>query len=239
MLVPRWFVLNKRRLGPVALAGALILLVVAGIWSFSGESQADMQKNFETAHQNTLSSRSFRFAVESKLLGENEFYSKVEGESAMPDKVHIKGTVLKTPVEFTQINDSTYIRDPFSGKWLSLQGNNLSKWELFMSELNPLSNFNFKDIPEIRYVGEEEVDGEKLLAYELKPNVENVFLENQFDDFNYKIWVSKSDLTIRKALIKASKAGDEKGGLEISIKLWDYNRSLRIDVPQESNVTTQ
>ncbi|MEW6065672.1 MAG: hypothetical protein ACOY3U_01055 [Bacillota bacterium] len=240
MLTPRWIFLNRRRLGPMAaVAGIIIGIVFLSSWLFSGTGQVDEEKTFETALDNTFASRSFRFVVESKLLGENEFYSKVEGERVMPDKVHIKGTVLKTPVEFTQVEDNTYMKDPFSGKWLTLKDLKLSQTELFISELNPLANFNFKDIPELALVGEERLDGEKCLVYELKPNVENVFLEDQFDDFYYKVWVDKKDTNIRQAMIRANKMDTNTGGLEMLIKIWDYDRDLKIEVPPEIRKTLE
>lgn len=232
MFTPRWLFLNRRRLMPLAAAaGVILLLVVIGKTLLFTTNSIDEAKTLETAIDNTFASKSFRFMVESKLLGENEFYSKVEGERVLPDKVHIKGTVLKTPVEFTQVENNTYMKDPFSGKWITLKDMKMSQTELFVSELNPLANFNFKDIPEQALVGEERVDGDNCLVYELKPNVENVFLEEQFDDFYYKVWVDKNDLTIRQAIIRANKADSTPGGLEILIKLWDYNRELKIDVP--------
>ena len=232
MLTTRWIFLNRRRLGPIAVvAGLILLIIVIGKFWFSGTTSVDEVKTLEKALDKTFASQSFRFVVESKLVGENEFYSKVEGERVLPDKVHIKGTVLKTPVEFTQVDNDTYMKDPFSGKWLTLKDMKMSQTELFVSELNPLANFNFKDIPEQALVGEERVDGNKCLVYELKPNVENVFLEDQFDDFYYKVWVDKNELTIRQATIRANKVGSNPGGLEILIKLWDYNRDLKIDVP--------
>ncbi|GAB6180218.1 hypothetical protein JCM14036_15370 [Desulfotomaculum defluvii] len=232
MLTPRWILLNKRKLGPII--AVAIVIVLGGILLqtlFSGPSQLDNQKTFETALQNTFVSKSFRFDVESKLLGENGFYSKVEGERVMPDKVHIKGTVLKTPVEFTQVSDNTYMKDPFSGKWLTLKDIKLSQSELFITELNPLANFNFKDIPEIEMIGEESLDGDDCFVYELKPNIENVFLEEQFTDFHYKVWVDKNDVNIRQAIIKANQPENDNNGLDIKIRFWDYDRELQIDTP--------
>lgn len=238
MLTPRWIFLNRRRLGPIAaVAGVILVIILVGSWLFSGGSQLDTQKTFEKALDNTFASRSFRFVVESKLLGENEYYSKVEGERVMPDKIHIKGTVLKTPVEFTQIENNTYMKDPFSGTWLTLNDLKLSQTELFISELNPLANFNFKDIPVIELVGEERLDGEKCLVYELRPNVENVFLQDQFDDFHYKVWVDQNDLSIRQAMIRANKIDTGTGGLEILVKIWDYDRDLKIEAPPMTRKT--
>lgn len=235
MLTPRWIFLNRRKWVPaIGITGGLIILFILFKIFFSGVSQADSEKNLETALNNTFASKSFRFMVESKLVGENEFYSKVEGERVMPDKVHIKGTVLKTPVEFTQTDDNTYMKDPFSGKWLSLKGNQLSKSELFITELNPLANFNFKDIPEIQLVGEERLDGEECLVYELKPNIVNIFLEEQFDQFFYTLWVDKEEPVIRQARIMADRAEGDSGGLEILIKFWDFNKNLDIAVPGDT-----
>lgn len=233
MQTPRWLMLNRRRLGPIALViGIVVFVLVLGSMLFSSRSHVDARKTFDTALYNTFASKSFRFVVESKLLGENEFYSKVEGERIMPDKVHIKGTILKTPVEFTQVKNNIYMKDPFTGKWITLTDLKMSQAELFVTELNPLANLNFKDIPELTYKGEEKVNGETLLAYELRPNVENIFLEEKFNDFFYRVWLDPKDNTVRQAQIRANKAVGDVAGLEIFIKLWDYNRNLRIDVPQ-------
>ncbi|MEG6520936.1 hypothetical protein [Desulfotomaculum sp. 1211_IL3151] len=232
MLTPRWILLNRRKLVPIAAVAVVIVLGVFLIGTiFSGPSQLDNKKTFETALYNTFASKSFRFDVESKLLGDNGFYSKVEGERVMPDKVHIKGTVLKTPVEFTQVSDNTYMKDPFSGKWLTLKDIKLSQSELFITELNPLANFNFKDIPEIKLLGEEDLNGEACYVYELKPNVENVYLEEQFSDFYYKVWVDKKNVNIRQAFINANRPENDGNGLDIKIKIWDYNRDLQIAAP--------
>ncbi|ABO50887.1 hypothetical protein Dred_2377 [Desulforamulus reducens MI-1] len=242
MLTPRWILLNRRKLGPItAVAGIVVLVIFLGSAFFSGpsQSQLDKQKSFTTALDNTFASRSFRFEVESKLLGENGFYSKVEGERVMPDKVHIKGTVLKTPVEFTQVNENTYMKDPFSGKWLTLKDIKLSQSELFITELNPLANFNFKDIPEIEMVGEEDLDEDKCYVYELKPNVVNAFLEEQFSDFYYKVWVDQKDVNIRQAIIKANRPESGNSGLDMKIRIWDYDRDLQIDAPVKASTTTQ
>ncbi|CCO09195.1 hypothetical protein [Desulforamulus hydrothermalis] len=234
MLIPRQIFFNRRRLVPLAAAAALVLAFIFWLGRlFSGTAQADQEKIFITALDNTLASRSFRFAVETKLLGEHEFYSKLEGERVLPDKVHIKGTVLQTPVEFTQVQDNTYMKDPFSGKWLMLKDIKMSQTELFFAELNPLAYFNFKDIPQLVLQGEEKAAGYKCLVFELKPNLENIFLEDQFNDYTYQVWVDKQDLVIRQALIRANRADTGSRGLEMSIKLWDYNRQLQVEVPEE------
>lgn len=232
MLTPRWILLNRRKLVPIAAVAVVIVLGGLLIGTiFSGPSQLDNQKTFETALYNTFASKSFRFDVESKLLGDNGFYSKVEGERVMPDKVHIKGTVLKTPVEFTQVSDNTYMKDPFSGKWLTLKDIKLAQSELFITELNPLANFNFKDIPEIKMLAEEDLNGEACYVFELKPNIENFYLEEQFSDFYYKVWVEKKNVNIRQAIIKANRPESTGNGLDIKIKIWDYNRDLQIAAP--------
>lgn len=231
-MTPRWIFLNRRKLVPVVVVAVVIVLgLFLTITIFSGPDQSDNQKTFETALYNTFASNSFRFEVESKLAGDSGFYSKVEGERVMPDKVHIKGTVLKTPVEFTQVSDNTYMKDPFSGKWLTLKDIKLSQSELFITELNPLAIFNFKGIPEIEMLAKEDLDGEECLVYELKPLVENMYLEEQFSDFYYKVWVDQKNVNISQAIIKANRPENEGNALDIKIRIWDYNQDLQIVAP--------
>ena len=54
----------------------------------------------------------------------------------------------------------SYTRDPVSGKWTVLEGVDLSKQQLYMAEIDPLSSFRFKTKEEPRLIGKEKVEVE-------------------------------------------------------------------------------
>ncbi|MTI80162.1 MAG: hypothetical protein FH758_04635 [Firmicutes bacterium] len=224
------FRVNNKIVLPV-LALVVIALVVWVLAGSNSASDVNPEQLLTTSLQNTLASESYRFEMTCQLGQKSDPISKIKGERVGDDRVHIKGTLINSPVEFVQYQDSTFMKDPFSGKWLTLQGNQLVKAESFMIEFNPLANFNFKDVPELDYLGTEEVDGKKYQVLELVPNVEMPFLENQFNTFKYKLWINPETQKIGKALINASHTGNEKALMQIDLKLYDYDKEIDIKPP--------
>ncbi|MBM7854240.1 hypothetical protein JOC37_000613 [Desulfohalotomaculum tongense] len=215
----------------LALALAVIGAVVWGAAGRKSSAPVDPQQLLNTSLQKTLASKSYRFEISCQLGAKKEPISKIKGERVGEDRVHIKGSLINSPVEFVQYNDSTFMKDPFSGRWLTLQGNQLAKAESFIIEFNPLANFNFKDVPELKYVGCQELDGEKYQVLELVPNVELPFLENQFNTFKYKLWINPRDQRISRAVINASHSGNDRALMQIDLKLYDYDQEIDIKPP--------
>lgn len=203
MLRPRWVVINRRTVIP-ALALALILALAfwgAGRIMSRGTEKVPPQEMLKVGLEKTIASGSFRYNAETRLTSEGkanvDFFSKVEGERVAPEKVQMKGVVMNTPIEFIQVGDSSYFKDQPTGKWVALPGNKLADSELFYAELNPLAYFNFKDVPDLKYKGEEKVNGEKLLLLEMRPNLMDPFLELRLTDYYFKVWLSPEDYRLR------------------------------------------
>ncbi len=208
----------------------LVLLLVLLSVDF-GHENVDPDQLLNSSLQNTLAAQSYRYNIEC-ILGENkEPVSKIEGARVGDSKIHIKGLLINSPVEFVQYEDNTYMKDPFTGKWLTLQGNQLAKAESFIMEFNPLANFNFKDVPVLEYVGKEKVDGKEMYVLELQPNIEIPFLENQFNSFNYKLWINPDDQRIHQARINAGHTANARAVMQINIKLYDFNEKIDIKPP--------
>lgn len=209
----------------------LITVVILAVWGLTREEQVDAELLLSTSLQKTLDSKNYRFAIECKMGADHKPISNVQGERADGDKVHIKGKLINSPVEFVQYQDNTYMKDPFTNKWLTLQGNQLAQAESFVIEFNPLVNFNFKDIPEVKYIGKQELDNRPVELIECSPNVEMPFLENQFDTFKYQLWIDPSDQRIYQAQIDARHSGNPKSQMQILIKLWDFDQPIDITPP--------
>ncbi len=230
MLLPPKFMLNKKR-NMVLLGVALVLiLVVWGVVFLYADPGLAPEKLFNSSLQNTLASHSYRYAVEVKQNG-RDVISTVNGERVEPDRVHIKGSMLKSKdIEFIQITDTTYMKDPWSTRWITLEGSKLAQAELFMTEFNPLSLFNFKNVLQISYNGKEKLDGVKTVLLQLKPTVANPYLEFKYVDYDYKIWVDPKEQLIRRAVMEARPAGGGKGML-VDMKFWDFNKPIVIEKP--------
>ncbi len=238
MFRPRWVVLNKRKTAFVLAAVLVLGLVIWGAGRFvSGGAGKKMppRQMLDTGLENTRASSSFRYRAETRLSPEGgvdgDYISKVEGERVEPDKASIKGVMMNTPVEFIQVGENSYFKDQPSGRWIPLPGNKLADSELFYAELNPLAYFNFKDVPDLKYKGEEKINGENLLLLEIRPNLMDPFLEIRLTDYNYKIWLSPKDYRLRQAVLQAKDKYNSKGGVEINLRFWDYDEDIVIDPP--------
>lgn len=238
MFSPRWVVLNKNKTAAVL---ALVLVLALAIWGagrfVSGRAGKKMppQQMLETGLERTMVSSSFRYQAETRLTSEGrvnvDYISKVEGERVAPDKVSIKGIMMNTPIEFIQVGENSYFKDQPSGRWITLPGNKLADSELFYAELNPLAYFSFKDVPDLKYKGEEKVNGEYLHLLEVRPNLMDPFLEIRLTDYNYKVWLSPRDYRLRQATLQARDKYNQKGGIEINLRFWDYDENITINPP--------
>lgn len=228
----RWIVLPRGRVWVIA--AAVLLVFVGALFVFRGcvsSVSIDKENFLAESLETTKAAQTYRYRIDSRLGGadrETEYLSKIEGEYAGADRVHIKGTLANNPIEFIQVDDTTYMRDQISGAWLSLQGNRLAQTELFITELNPLAVFEFKDIPVSEFKGQ---DG-KYQLIELKPMVQNPYLDLAFTDFTYKIWVNPRDKRIAKTEISAVSKSNEKETLDICIEFKDYDKEISIQPPQ-------
>ncbi|MEW6726270.1 MAG: hypothetical protein AB1327_04840 [Bacillota bacterium] len=230
----RWVVLPR---APVSIAVAVLVVVVLaylGISSHKEKQNIKGESMLTKGIEQTRNSKSFRYKITSRLVSEKDgetYLSRVTGEQVAPDRVHIKGILINTPIELVQIADTAYIKDQMTGKWIKLQGNRFAQTELFITEINPLGVFNFKDVPILDYKGRDRQGGKKFDLLEFEPVVQNPFLETQFADFAYKVWLYPQDHRIRKVNLQARSKNDETQKLIIDIEVWDYDKKIEINPP--------
>ncbi len=212
----------------------VLIILLVGVIFFSADlkkEEVDAEQLLNTALQKTLAVQSYRFDIECILGEDKKPVSKINGERVGDSQIHIKGLLINSPVEFVQYHDDTYMKDPFTGKWLTLQGNQLAKAEAFIMEFNPLANFNFKDVPVLKYAGQEKAAGQEMYVLELEPNIEMPFLQNQFNIFKYKLWINPEDQRIYQAAINAGHTANSRAVMQINIKLYDFDKKIDIKPP--------
>jgi hypothetical protein len=232
MVKPRWLAVNKKKM----LGMVVMILLLAGLYrgttAYYTRVNVPPEELVAAALENTLNSSSCRFSILVKT-GESVI-SNVRGERVAPNSVHISGTMQDLPVEFIHAGDETFIKGYWSDNWTSLKGNKMAESELFITEFNPLGNFNFKDIPYIKTIKTEEFKSIKMKVLELRPIVQNSLMELNYEDFIYRVWIDPKQQLIRKAHIQASGKNGKKDKLEITLELWDYNKQITITPPDAS-----
>ncbi|MEW5952676.1 MAG: hypothetical protein AB1815_02815 [Bacillota bacterium] len=224
-------VINRKLLWPVLGAGLLILTVLAvNILGRGGAEKLQPEVLFARSLSQTAATESFRYKMQ-VAVGREDWVSSVEGERVAPDRIHIRGTMQKTPLEFIHISGITYMKDPWSEGWLTIPESSLSLTELFIAELNPLGILDFKGIQEIKSLGRKKVAGEVLTGLEIKPLLKNALLESGYRDFLVQVWVDPRTCYIRSATLEGAGSGGEADKIVIKLEIWDYNSKLEINKP--------
>lgn len=233
---PRWYVLNRRLLLPAAGAAIIIIILLWAAASIIGSGLSEKEL-FDRSLANTIGCSSYRFNVEVKQAGRDTI-SKVEGTRVKPNKVHLKGAMQKSNMEFIQIGDTTYMKDPWSERWFTLKGNSITQSELFLTEFNPLGLFTFKDVPIIKRTGTEKIDGIKTDILELRPNVANPYMDQKYTDFKFRVWADPKQKYIMRGIMQAY-LPDGAEGLVVDMRFWGFNEKIEITPPLEKDLEIQ
>ena len=234
MQKPQWINANmlKNKIFLITVGVSLLLLLLVVFFNFKdpGRPPGDA---LAQAISKTRDAKNFRYRVETrtKINNKNNTFSQVEGEKFRPDNLHIKGQVMKTPIEIFQINEKIYSKDNYGGNWVNIDINELNQDGNFINELNPLEDLVFRDLGEVNYKGVAKVRDAKLWEYELRPIIDNQYMEALYSDFVYNIWVHPGKEIISKVVIKAKGKEDENDEFMVTIEFLDYNKVKPINPP--------
>lgn len=227
--------MTKKRWLMIATAIAVLAISLLGAWwVLRGEEESiDAEVFLSQGLKNTAAAQSFRYTLDSSLKvdGREEVISKVAGEKSPEGNIHIKGEMVKTPVDIYHFEQAIYQFDSFSKRWLVIKDAQCNSTKVLMTELDPLSNFNFKNIGEIQKTSTETVNGSRCAVICCKPSVENELMEILWQDFNYKIWVDMRERVIKKATLSAVSKNNEKTFLQLNVAFDDYNDKIAINKP--------
>ena len=219
-------------------AALLAVAVLGGIcyWLFNvyQQSRIDPREFLTESLVRTAAAKSFRYSLESALIveGRREEISKVQGEKSLEGNIHIKGEMVKTPVDIYHFDQAIYNWDSFSERWLVIKDTQTDSTKVLISELDPLSNFNFKNIGEIKHTGWESVDGRKCMVVNCKPSVENELMEILWRSFNYNIYIDTKEKLVRKATLSAISKNNADTYLNMTVSFKDFNQKIPIEKPK-------
>lgn len=212
----------------------LVLLLGAGIFFYYlAYLRVEPDQLIPEVMQKALQASSYRYRITAdyNMSGRKQPWIDVTGEKAAHD-VHFTGKILGTPVEIYQTGTRSYTLDPVSNKWVVLEGTDLAQQELYMAQINPLSNFRFKSISEPRLLGTEKVGGRKCWVVEFRPRVDNKIMEMYWKNFTYRFWVDKRSHTLYQALATAENKNSPGTFLSLLTEFRDFNKRIDINPPQ-------
>lgn len=219
--------MNKKR--------GLLLLIVIGIVAIGGiigrlHWQPNPNELVARGLERLNTAASFRYRVTQHqwVEGKDRILTQISGEKD-GGNVHISGQAVGGEVEMVKTKDALFAKDPFNKKWVRF-ANVPTTQEVFLAELDPLSSLQFKEFGEVVLRGQEKVNGDKAWVCELKPSVQNQIMEEFWTDFDYKLYIRKSDQMLVKAVIQAkSKAKAEPMSMILEFK--DIGQKIQIQQP--------
>jgi len=213
----------------------VIGLILAGGYYFKTSNYLIPAEDLLTQALNqAFEAQSYRYTMVSQLYidGKNQTWSDVTGEKADPHDLHLRGTMVNTPIELYQVGDTSYNKDPFTNRWYTVKGYDLTRQEILMMEVNPLANFNFKEVIEVNNIGKEKVQDKNCWVLECTADLENQLLEVLWQDFRFQFWVDREDHLLRKGQLTARSKTNPESLLTITTEFKDYNQPIQFEVPQ-------
>ena len=214
-------------------SGFVFLLILALYFFFSYVPSRPPDGVLEKAISRTSDAKNFKYNVATTTIinGKKNTFSQVAGEKFRPDNLHIKGEVMKSQIDIYQINEKIYAKDNLGGKWVSIDINELNQDGNFMNELNPLENISFKQLGEVNYKGVIKAKTGKYWEFELRPIVDNQYMEALWTDFVYTIWVHPGEEKLSKVQIKAKGKENENDEIIVNIEFLDYGDVKPVNPP--------
>lgn len=216
----------------------IAILIIAGLASYQKiheyyvKANLDPRLELKKSISSMTALHSYRYNLKSTFTvdGRKEVISEVKGEKDHYD-THIKGEMVNTPVDIYYLDSTIYNYDSFSKKWLVIESNTDNSEELLISELNPLSNFHFKSIQDVKKLYFDKLDGGEYLVVSCKPSIESQLLETMWKDFKYCLWIDYKQNLIKKAALTAVNKQNNETKLEIKVDFSDIRKNIKIKAP--------
>ena len=173
---------------------------------------------------------SFRYSLTQHqwVEGKDRVLTQIQGEKN-GGNTRIMGQMTGSEVEMIKIGDSTYSKDPFNKKWIRF-ANAPAAQEVFLAELNPLSSLQMKELGEVMLSGQGNVNGEKVWICNLKPSVQNQMMEVFWTDFQYTLYIRKSDKMLVKVTIEAKNKA-KSDPMTMTLEFKDIGKKINIQAP--------
>jgi len=187
----------------------------------------------EEAIYNTFASESYRFRTHSTLFVDNEerVFSVLNGEVS-GDNRHAEGSILGTQVNIYNIAQKIYQQDPVDNSWHIIENTEQRSVAMLLAEIDPATDFAYKEILEAEHLGEIEVDGETVEYIRFKVHLEDQWVERYFEDITYEMGITRSkEPHLVWAKISAVSKENSTAKLVIENHFYDFGEDIQLQAP--------
>lgn len=228
-----WMYTGKKKILPLSVGLALLGLIV--YFLFPVKPDIPPEEAITTALENTQRAKSYEYSVRMSTVidGQEQVNSMVLGQRENANRVHIKGEIYESEVDFYIFDSVTYTRDQVAGDWIKIIDQQLNQQDILYGELNPLANFSFKELRNAKFHGTEKINGRKLWFYSASPVINNPFMEMLWQDFKYEFWLEPHSLKVASARISAVSKSNQKNQLKLELEISNYNKNIRLKPPTD------
>lgn len=218
--------MKKRGLLLIILIGTVLVGGILGRLLWEPNPAELLTHGLEKLNQAT----SFRYSITQHqwVEGKDRVLTQILGEKD-GGNTHISGQLVGTEVEMIVVGEGFYLKDPIGKRWVRYPSVPATQ-EVFLAELNPVSSLQFKELGEVMLKGKEKVDGHNVWVLQFQPSIQNQIMEEFWTDFDYTIYLSRKDQTIRKVTIQ-SKNKSNNQPMTMTLDFSDFGKEITIQPP--------
>lgn len=227
-----WRISISVKWAAISMAGLLVMAVMVCL-ACPAKPDIPAQQVIDQALTDTAGQESYEYEIQMKTIidGKEELVSDIAGQRQDNNRIHIKGRIFESDVDFYQIGSTTYTKDRLTDEWVKITDSQLNQQDIFMQELNPLAGFAYKELNQAEFSGTETIDGRRLWVYTARPVIDNEYMGLLWKDFGYKFWLDPRSLLIYNARITAIGKSNPANKLNLEVKFRNYNGDIRIEAP--------
>lgn len=219
---------------------SIIVLLLVGLglttWLVTRQQPVRVDPNLllkaTLSHMNQVESYRYELRSELKVADRREVISSISGERAPGGAVHIKGEMVKSPVDIYYIDNVSYNYDPYSKRYLVVEDAASNVGRVLVTELSPLSNLSFKPVNDVQLLGFEKVNGQRCAVLACNPSLENQLMEVYWDNFHYRLWCDPQRNVLYKADLSAVSKHNPNTLLNMEVRFSDIGKPITIKKPQ-------
>lgn len=208
------------------LAGIMIIAVLtAALWWWYNRPLSPEQALQNLPRQmSQLRSYEFQNRAWLEVEGKKQTLSDLKGIKVGQD-VHIKGQLLKTPLDYYQVKDKIYLKDPY-GRWKEMPPPRAGSQDLIEVLLVSWGLFNWQQgLQATDQVKVTELDGVKCYQITTSPVISNPYLNQAFGQFQGIVWLDQKEGKLYR--VGLSGTHKKNPGVKIYINL-DFRRHNQI-----------
>ncbi len=179
----------------------------------------------------TLEDFSYQVKGSFTVDGRPEEMSDVEGVYAA-GRVHIRGELVKTPVDIYYIDGTVYNYDASREQWMVIESGKNRAAELYVNELHPLGFLDFAENRLAEETAFAPVAGEDCLVLLAHPLMRDETLSSLWEDFQCRLWVDYRAAVVRRAEFSAVNRNHAGTRLAVTLTFSAFDTGAAVEPPE-------